>query len=144
MQRTEINYLTHTWNPLAMRCTPVSAGCRNCWHLAMAKRLASNSRIPKNLREAYSGEAMKQKIVNIERSPFNNQYFIELACGHSVTRFRLSQRTDVLNCPQCKKSQLTPHASTATDAETNTKGAMRPASGERCPAGVNDASRNSD
>ena len=40
MQRTKIEYLTHTWNPIAMRCTPVSDGCKNCWHLRMAKRLA--------------------------------------------------------------------------------------------------------
>lgn len=41
MQKTPIEYLTHTWNPLAMRCTPVSEGCKNCWHLRMADRLAA-------------------------------------------------------------------------------------------------------
>ena len=41
MQQTKIEYLTHTWNPIAMRCTPVSEGCANCWHLRMAKRLQS-------------------------------------------------------------------------------------------------------
>lgn len=40
MQKTKIGYLTHTWNPIAMRCTPVSEGCKNCWHIKMAKRLA--------------------------------------------------------------------------------------------------------
>ena len=39
MQRTKIEYLSHTWNPIAMRCTPVSAGCDYCWHLRMANRL---------------------------------------------------------------------------------------------------------
>jgi protein gp37 len=40
MQQTTIEYLTHTWNPIAMRCTPVSRGCDHCWHLRMAKRLS--------------------------------------------------------------------------------------------------------
>ena len=54
MQKTKIGYLTHTWNPIAMRCTPVSDGCRNCWHLRMAARLKE---ITEHLDEkvAYSG-----------------------------------------------------------------------------------------
>lgn len=40
MQKTNIGYLTHTWNPIAMKCTPVSEGCKNCWHIKMAKRLS--------------------------------------------------------------------------------------------------------
>ena len=55
MQRTKIEYLTHTWNPLAMECTPLSDGCRNCWHLAMAKRLVANPRIVPEFRNAYGG-----------------------------------------------------------------------------------------
>ncbi len=55
MNKTKIEYLTHTWNPIAMRCTPVGAGCANCWHLAMASRLAANPSIPNDLREAYGG-----------------------------------------------------------------------------------------
>ncbi len=55
MNRTKIEYLTHSWNPLAMRCTPVSEGCEHCWHQAMARRLAANRRIPAKEREAYAG-----------------------------------------------------------------------------------------
>jgi len=55
MQKTKISYLSHSWNPISMRCTPMSAGCQNCWHLAMAKRLAKNPLIPKAEREAYAG-----------------------------------------------------------------------------------------
>ncbi len=42
MQKTSIEYLTHSWNPIKMKCTPVSEGCRSCWAIAMAKRLAKN------------------------------------------------------------------------------------------------------
>ena len=39
MNKTDIEYLDYTWNPIAMRCTPVSEGCAHCWHLRMADRL---------------------------------------------------------------------------------------------------------
>ncbi len=55
MQRTKIEYLTHSWSPIAMRCTPVSAGCDNCWHLVMAKRLSKNPMIDRNRQDAYKG-----------------------------------------------------------------------------------------
>lgn len=58
MNKTKIEYLDWTWNPIAMRCTPISEGCRNCWHLAMAKRLAKNHTIPCSERTAYSGQLM--------------------------------------------------------------------------------------
>ena len=56
MNKTKINYLTHTWNPLAMRCTRVDAGCANCWHIAMAKRLAKNPKLHSGMRASYAGE----------------------------------------------------------------------------------------
>lgn len=56
MNKTKIEYLTYTWSPLTMRCTPVSAGCKNCWHLAMAKRLAANPKLPGEMRRAYAGD----------------------------------------------------------------------------------------
>lgn len=55
MQKTSISYLTHTWNPIAMRCTPVSEGCANCWHLKFANRHAHNPKFSKEMRKAYSG-----------------------------------------------------------------------------------------
>lgn len=45
VNKTGIEYLDYTWNPIAMRCTPVSEGCANCWHLAVADRLAVNPRV---------------------------------------------------------------------------------------------------
>lgn len=57
MNRTGIEYLSHTWNPVAMRCTPVSDGCANCWHLAMSKRHAANPTLGAELREARGGGA---------------------------------------------------------------------------------------
>lgn len=55
MKRTEIEYLTHTWNPIAMRCTKISPACDNCWHLRMADRLAETPFIPLVKKEAYAG-----------------------------------------------------------------------------------------
>jgi protein gp37 len=55
MNKTKIEYLTHTWNPLAMRCTPVSDGCKNCWHLRTAHRLARNEMVEYKERKAYEG-----------------------------------------------------------------------------------------
>jgi len=57
MSKTKIEYLTHTWNPLAMRCTPVSEGCAHCWHLRMAERLAGNPALPAEVREAHAGRS---------------------------------------------------------------------------------------
>ena len=51
MNKTNIEYLDFTWNPLAMRCTPISEGCANCWHLTMANRMALNWTLP--YRNAY-------------------------------------------------------------------------------------------
>lgn len=44
------------WNPLAMRCTPVNRGCRNCWHLKAADRLAKNPLIGTFARDCYAGK----------------------------------------------------------------------------------------
>ncbi len=46
-----------TWNPIAMRCTRVSAGCENCWHLPMAHRMANNQAVSDAKRVAYAGGA---------------------------------------------------------------------------------------
>lgn len=56
MQKTGIEYLTHTWNPIAMRCTPASVGCQKCWHLRMANRLAGNDCFARERQKAYSGD----------------------------------------------------------------------------------------
>ena len=55
MQKTNIEYLDHTWNPIAMRCTPVSAGCKNCWHLPFARRFSKNPIVSVAARLAYGG-----------------------------------------------------------------------------------------
>jgi len=56
MQRTKIEYLTHTWNPLAMRCSWVSTGCDNCWHRSRANMLSGNPIISQERRDAYAGK----------------------------------------------------------------------------------------
>lgn len=55
MNRTSIEYLDFTWNPLAMRCTPISAGCKNCWHLRMCDRLVNVPGIRFNEEMSYKG-----------------------------------------------------------------------------------------
>ena len=55
MNKTNIGYLDYTWNPIAMRCTPVSEGCAHCWHLSMADRLRENPMIKPTERDAYAG-----------------------------------------------------------------------------------------
>ncbi|MEE9356542.1 MAG: DUF5131 family protein [Methylococcaceae bacterium] len=55
MNKTDIEYLDYTWNPLAMRCTPVSEGCANCWHLKFANRHAHNPQFSQEMRKAYAG-----------------------------------------------------------------------------------------
>jgi len=55
MQKTNINYLTHTWNPIAMRCTRCSDGCQGCWHLRTADRLCKNKLLPACERLALAG-----------------------------------------------------------------------------------------
>ena len=55
MNKTNIEYLDFTWNPLAMRCTPVSEGCANCWHIKMANRVAKIPGMMFNEEMSYRG-----------------------------------------------------------------------------------------
>ena len=52
---TKIEYLSKTWNPVAMRCTRVSPGCDHCWHLSMAARHAGCNQLAEPLRRARAG-----------------------------------------------------------------------------------------
>lgn len=55
MNRTKIEYLDYTWNPIAMRCCEVSDGCKNCWHLRMCRRIAGNKSLLQFRRECADG-----------------------------------------------------------------------------------------
>ena len=55
MNTTKIEYLTHTWNPIAMLCDPVSPGCEKCWHRRRAKMLAGNEKLEEPARKAWAG-----------------------------------------------------------------------------------------
>ncbi len=57
MNKTGIEYLDFTWNPIAMRCTKVSPSCDNCWHLRTADRLKENKKLPMDVRAAYAGDS---------------------------------------------------------------------------------------
>jgi len=57
MNKTGIDYLDYTYNPIAMRCTPCSPGCTNCWHIKTADRMSMNFHsFPLKIRSAYAGE----------------------------------------------------------------------------------------
>lgn len=55
MNRTNIEYLDFTYNPVVMRCTPVSDGCDNCWHLRMCDRHKVNPKLSAKKSAAYAG-----------------------------------------------------------------------------------------
>ena len=55
MNKTDIEYLNYTWNPLAMLCTPVSEGCSGCWHRKRARLLSFNPKISDLDRKIYAG-----------------------------------------------------------------------------------------
>jgi protein gp37 len=69
MNKTDIEYLSHSWNPIAMRCTPISAGCQNCWHLNVNKRFSLHSG-PPELREkeldAPLSKSMVPKMIGVQ------------------------------------------------------------------------------
>ena len=56
MNKTNIEYLDYTWNPIAMRCTPVSEGCAHCWHLQRCDMFNKNTNFPLEIRNAYAGK----------------------------------------------------------------------------------------
>jgi len=46
---------TFSWNPIVMRCSRVSLGCDNCWHLRFAARAARNPNFSEAVRASYAG-----------------------------------------------------------------------------------------
>lgn len=73
MNKTDIEYLDFTWNPTAMRCTRVSKGCANCWHLRMCDRLAANPRLSPEIRAAYAGTGPPVLIEERLQKPFSRR-----------------------------------------------------------------------
>ena len=58
MNRTKIEFLDFSWSPFAMRCTPISEGCANCWHIRMCRRMAGNHyAFGHKIRDVYDGSA---------------------------------------------------------------------------------------
>lgn len=55
MNQTTIDYLTHTWSPIAMKCTRVGPGCQHCWHLRRCKRMAKMPQFSPEIRATYAG-----------------------------------------------------------------------------------------
>lgn len=46
-----------SWNPIVMRCTRVSPGCQDCWHLRMCHRMAANPSFSAARRSIAGGKA---------------------------------------------------------------------------------------
>jgi len=72
MQKTKIEYADYTWNPIKMRCSPVSSGCMNCWHLRFAKRHAANPTFSQVDRSAYAGGTPVLSTTELQ-APFQRQ-----------------------------------------------------------------------
>ena len=70
MQKTNIQYLDYSWSPIAMRCTPIAAGCKNCWHLRMADRLKNNPLLPDHIKTIYAGKDSPLLLDNRLRDPY--------------------------------------------------------------------------
>jgi len=118
MQKIDIKYLTHMWNPISMLCTPVSAGCEHCWHLRAAHRMKNNPKLRQEARDAYAGGApwmniselsaplrrKKPALIGVQfmgdlfhESISNEQIaavFGVMAACHQHTFFVLTKRTD--------------------------------------------------
>jgi protein gp37 len=73
MNKTGIEYMDLSWNPIAMRCTPASEGCANCWHLRMADRLAGNTKLPDDVRAAYAGDGPPVRIAERLEQPLKRK-----------------------------------------------------------------------
>lgn len=57
MNKTNIQYIDYSWNPISMRCTPIATGCKNCWHLRRCDMFKNNPKFSKELRAIYAGDA---------------------------------------------------------------------------------------
>ncbi|MHB8109691.1 MAG: phage Gp37/Gp68 family protein [Syntrophorhabdaceae bacterium] len=121
MQKTGIEYLTHTWNPIAMRCSPASIGCTNCWHLRTADRLKNNPGLPEDERKALAGEGpfvlrerelseplklKKPAVIGVQfmgdlfhedvPDAFQNQAFITMSLAKQHTFLVLTKRPEIM------------------------------------------------
>lgn len=73
MNKTDIDYLTHSWNPIAMRCSEISEGCANCWSLKLCDRMAANPIFSDEVRAAYAGETGPVLVESRLREPLKGK-----------------------------------------------------------------------
>lgn len=95
--RTNIEYLDSTWNPIEMQCTPISAGCANCWHLAVRKRFFQNV-------DSNFFPVMKSRLeqpIHWKKPRRIGVQFMGDIFHENVNRFNIRNVLDVIeNCPQ--------------------------------------------
>lgn len=93
------------WNPLAMRCTPVNEGCRNCWHLEMADRLAKNPVISRGMRLAYEGRiSCVATAVAFEELPKGRIIAVQFMGDLWHEKVSRAERFDLLSKAECVES----------------------------------------
>jgi protein gp37 len=77
MNKTGISYLTHTWNPIVMRCEPPDPdqpdGCENCWHRTVADRHAINPTLGPERRAVAAGDAPPTLLVDELAAPLRRK-----------------------------------------------------------------------
>jgi len=58
---TKIEWAEESWNPIQMKCTKVSDGCKNCYALKMLPRLQAIGHYPKDLSEPVLVDSVLEK-----------------------------------------------------------------------------------
>lgn len=75
MNKTDIEYLDYTYNPIRMTCTPVSEGCKNCWHRRYRVRFPHEGKPELNIKELEAPLRLKKpSIIGVQ---FNGDLFHE-------------------------------------------------------------------
>ena len=128
MGATTIDYLGHTWNPLAMRCTPCSPGCEHCWHLRTAARLGNNPAVQNHKRAAYlgqtfmgeSGPILDRKTLNepLKRKKptvYGTQFMGDIFHNEVSHRYVLAILSVISKCPHHTFLMLTKRANNMRD-----------------------------
>lgn len=92
--KTNISYCDHTWSPWKV-CTPVSAGCQNCYASAMSKR--------------FGGPEYRKGVPRVRTKDWQKplRWNHQLTCDCGAIRVH-EEVTAFHNCPKCKSDYRYP------------------------------------